>query len=156
MFGLKKKGRYHSQKFHSFLKDSIKPGLALLFAKTRYPGRVRLLNRWGRKHPRRLVMYYSIFAFLILGWNIAGFFVGGEKQEDPLKLRKMANTDNVFSGMAVINRNREAIQSSVSEYAEANLKLYQKLDSLISLKKLTREDSLEIARLYRIINSNSN
>lgn len=157
MFGIKKKGRYHSQKFHSFLQDSIRPFLASLFARTRYPGRIRLMNRWGRKHPRKLVTYYCIFAFLLLGWNVAGFFIGNDKEsnEDPLKLKDMANTENIFSGMAVLNRNREAIQSSVSEYAETNIKLYTQLDSLLSLKIKTREDSLEIVRLYRILNSNS-
>lgn len=158
MFGFKRKGREQSAKFHSTLKGFLMPMLNNLFIKTRYRGRARLINRWGRKHPKKVIWLYSASAVLLLGLNLPGLFIpqNNNPGRDPLRLEDMAKTGSVFDGMTDINRNREAIQSAVSDYAKVNVELCLRLDSLISLENKTATDSLEIMQLYRKLNYNTN
>ena len=68
----------------------------------------------------------------------------------------MSVADDMFDGMMTINKNREAIQSSISDYANAGILLTMKLDSLLNLDIKSREDSLEIAGIIEKLNIKEN
>lgn len=157
MFGIKRKGREHSSKLFEELQHRIVPMLQWIGSKARYNGRKRLFCRWGRKNPKKVIIYYASIASMLLVWNIMGMVlprnsVKSNKSSDPLKLESVADGNNVFDGMTQINSNRESIKNAVQDYAEANLKIANRLDSLIRLDHKSRHDSIEIVRLYRKIN----
>ena len=155
MFGIKRKGREQSEKIHRFLRERLRHIFLSLSGRLRYSGRSRLFKRWGRKNPRKAMMYYACFVVVILGWNVMGMVSVSRhetvsKRVDPLKLKDM------FDGMMTINKNREAIQSSISDYANAGILLTMKLDSLLNLDIKSREDSLEIAGIIEKLNIKEN
>lgn len=155
MFGIKKRGREQSTKLHRLIASSLEP-LARRFAqRLRYPARRRLLNIWGARNRHKVVALYCGFVVVILAFNIAGFVNASPDSavnEDPLRLADMTD-GNPFDGMAVVNGNRESIRSSVTELAKAKLVLANRLDSLCGLEVKSREDSLEIVRIYNIFNN---
>lgn len=107
------------------------------------------------------MMYYACFVVVILGWNVMGMVSVSRhetvsKRVDPLKLKEMSVADDMFDGMMTINKNREAIQSSISDYANAGILLTMKLDSLLNLDIKSREDSLEIAGIIEKLNIKEN
>lgn len=159
MFGIKRKGREQSVRFFGSLRSRIAPFLGSIFEKTRYNARKRLFIRWGRKNPRTIVWSYACFAVVILGWNILGSVYSGNREtaheDDFLKLKAMAASGEMFDGMANINRNRECIQSAVSEYAKLNMDIARRLDSLMNVENKTRKDTLELMELYYKIKPNS-
>lgn len=158
MLSLKRKGREQSAKLHDFLRSALTPIWNIIATKVRFHGRSRLINRWGRKHPQKAVWLYASFAVMILGWNIAGLFLPHDmaKDKDPLGLNEMASAGSVFDGMMTINKNRESIQSNVSDYAKAEIRLYEEMDSLISLKVKTKKDSVRIVSIWNLLNSKIN
>ncbi len=161
MFGIKRKGREQSEKIHRFLRERLRHIFLSLSGRLRYSGRSRLFKRWGRKNPRKAMMYYACFVVVILGWNVMGMVSVSRhetvpKRVDPLKLKEMSVADDMFDGMMTINKNREAIQSSISDYANAGILLTMKLDSLLNLDIKSREDSLEIAGIIEKLNIKEN
>lgn len=161
MFGIKRKGREQSARVYELLKERLVPVFQVLSGKLRYSGRRRLFIRWGRNNPRKAVSYYACFVVAILGWNVS-YITGASGHEtaadtdDPLKLREMTVMGDMFDGMMKINKNREAIHASISDYANAGISLTMKLDSLLNIDIKTGEDSLEIVRIIETLNIKEN
>lgn len=156
MLGIKKRGREQSAKLHRIIRDNIAPYVARLSQRIRFPARKRLANRWGRRNPKKVVAMYAVFALAAILWNGLGLVHSRESRrqtKDPLGFSGMTAVANPFDGMAEINMNREAIRSSLTDVAEVNMRLAQRLDSLCSKESLTRNDSLEIVRIYRKLNN---
>ncbi len=156
MAGIKLKGRNQALKLHNWFHSLTRPIMDKVTVGLRFKGRVRLINRWGKKHPKRLMVYYSLFACGILMINLIGLFAGGgsdAKVSDPLNLEKLS-ADTPFSAMATVNMNRETIHAALTEYAEANIRLAQRFDSLYNLPVKTRTDSIELLNIYRKLYNN--
>lgn len=155
MLGIKKKGRQQAARLHRIIGENVAPYFLRLSSRLRIAGRTRLFRRWGRNNPKKVVSFYAGFVVVVLTWNILGL-VGvrsiPESHKDPLRLAEMSSVSNPFEGMAAINRNREVINNSVSELAQANAILAHRLDSLLRLESMTRKDSLEIVDIYTRLN----
>lgn len=159
MSKFRKNAREKSSRIHAAIQNSLAPILQKWLSKTRYPSRKRLFQRWGRKHPKKAASYYFAILILLLGWNVISMIIQHDKDnsaEKVLNLDRFASSKEVFDGMMTINRNREAIRESMSEYATLNLEIANRLDSLMSLPQMTHADSLEAARLYKSLNLNHN
>lgn len=157
MFSIKRKGRTQAARLHKWIEDLTKSLTSKLSSGLRLKGRVRLMNRWGKKHPRKLMLYYSFFALSLLSINLLGLIVDNSNMSDgagdPLKLNELS-TDTPFGGMEKINYNREVIQQTLAEYAEANIQLAQRFDSLYNLPVKSRADSMEMMNTYRKLYNN--
>lgn len=164
MGALKDKGRAASSKLHMIFRQWIEPHIGNIRKRTRYGGRMRLFKRWGNKHPKKVVTFYMVFVVAILGFNSLGLIFAsnsknagkGNESEAPINLNRIADAGSMFNGMAQINSNLEAIQAMNTKYAETNIRLATKLDSLINLKEWSREDSLEICKLTKQLNIKTN
>lgn len=154
MFGIKRRGREQSAKIHRLISGAVAPWIERVSGRLRFPARKRLLNRWGSRHPRRVVALYAAFAVSILLWNVAGLVIGSPEKggSDPLGLAQRLE-GNPFDGMLDVNRNRESIREAVSELAETNVRLANRLDSLCSLRVKTRRDSIEIMTICNKLNN---
>ena len=156
MFGIRKKGREQSAKLHRVLRENVAPFVARLSERSRLPARKRLVVWWGRKNPWKVVASYAVFAVAAIAWNSYGLIPSGKSLKsggDPLGFSGMASVSNPFDGMTEINVNKAAIRSTLSDIADVNLELAQRLDSLCSLESKTRKDSLEIVRIYSKLNN---
>lgn len=154
MFGIKKRGRALSKKAHSMMAQKSLPFFQKVAVKLRLSARMKLLNRWGRNHPKKMVAYYIMFAFCILAINFIFPLVhtsSRQNKSDPLELNKVAKNDFV-NGMQHINLNRELIQDAVTELNNSRLDIANHLDSLCNLPVKTLEDSIQISYLWNILN----
>lgn len=152
MYGIKRKGREQSAKVHGAIKNSLKPFFEMLSAKTRYPARKVIINRWGRHHPKRVVCLYGMFAVIILSFNIMGHFLHDSSNtttnSDVLNIARKSSV-NPVQGMSQININRKVIGSTMQDYADVNISLAHRLDSLVRLDGKSRQDSIEILNIYK-------
>lgn len=157
MFGLKKKGREKAQAIHRTIREQLSPHLARLGERLRLRGRIRLVNIWARKHPRKLMFYYSAFAVLLLGITLLSDSFGqSEKQEDPLSLKSIPSMSHRLQSISNMEIQNERIKRETAQFGQMGMRLFNELDSLLKLPTKTHEDSLRIATNYRILNDTFN
>ena len=157
MFGIKRKGREISEKTHGKLAGCIKPYIDRQAVKMRLAGRIRLLDRWGRKNPKRLFLYYLCFAIIIISLNVIMSWVCSidhSADKDPLELSRLSQT-NLVDGMNVLNLNREQIKDAVHDYNQARIILAHRLDSLCNLPVKSSSDSTQIYNLWNLLNNHN-
>lgn len=151
MFHLKKKGRKHASKAHNALRSFLRPKLEALGRKLRLSGRVRLLNRWGRRNPGLMGASYAFIAAILIALNVLSMFrpdVPANADSNLVAVRDVmadSSARSVFDGMSRINRNREAINNINAKYAERGAQVASEADSLANLPVKSREDSLRLA-----------
>lgn len=151
MFGIKKRGRKISAKVFNQTSRGLSGYFGKWSAGWRIQGRLKLFSRWGKRHPKRLCIYYVAFALVILSVNILFSIISlshPNTDQDSLGLSQIVNSSPV-SGMTQININREVINATIDEYASTSLLLASRLDSLNNIKEKSREDSIEMVSIYQ-------
>lgn len=157
MLGLKKKGREKARLFHDSLKTRLSPHIARFGERLRIAARVRLANRWARKNPKRVMTFYLSFAFCLLAFSILLDFLPREtKETETLGIETIPSMSHRFQSLNSTEINNERIKREVAQFGQMGMMLYNELDSLLRLTVKTHEDSVRIAKNYKILNDTFN
>ena len=131
---------------HRLIRAWLQPRLGEVGNRFRLGGRIRLANRWARKHPRRtFACVVGSLAFLRAG-NIAAssvsrlpvsrtspaMFPASRKASDP-----------------TTQANKNVHRTTLMELTGRGQKLREELDSLIALPRKSHADSIRIVQRYQ-------
>ena len=157
MFNIKKKGREKARKFHVAIKAQFSPLLARLGEKLRIGARVRWANKWAKRHPKRLMVNYSAFAALLIGFTllIDGYQIS-KRNTDTLGLKSIPSMRHRLQSLNNTEIQHERIRQEVYALGQKGMTICNELDSLMKLPNKTHEDSLRIYRNYEILNNTFN
>lgn len=154
MFGIKKKGRATTQKLHSFLKDLLSPVAFRIANKLRMQGRMRLANRWARKHPKYFISGYCILAVTILSGTLLWDFMIRDRSEDKESIMSsIVPINHRLKYLEIYEANQQMLKNEIAELGRRGMVLYNEMDSLMRIENKTREDSTRIACIYTNLNS---
>lgn len=141
---------------HRLIRAWLQPRLGEVGNRFRLGGRIRLANRWARKHPRRtFACVVGSLAFLLAG-NIAGdVLLTGNRETDEAawtgteSLNGIALVEPMFQGFRTIQANKNVHRTTLMELTDRGQKLREELDSLIALPRKSHADSIRIVQRYR-------
>lgn len=150
-FKRKKKERRHAGLFWKMMGDLCSPVTQWLEKKLHYRSRIRLLNRWGRHHPKKLFYCYCVCAVIIISLNILSIDFH-HPQDIVAPFPDLSDADKVFEKNREIENTHSLIHSVETEYASSNYYLVDRLDSLVKVPVKSHADSVEIVRIYNKLN----
>lgn len=141
---------------HRLIRAWLQPRLGEVGNRFRLGGRIRLANRWARKHPRRtFACVVGSLAFLLAG-NIAGdVLLTGNRETDEAtwtgteSLNGIALVEPMFQGFRTIQANKNVHRTTLMELTGRGQKLREELDSLIALPRKSHADSIRIVQRYQ-------
>lgn len=153
MFNIKRKGREEAAKIHDNINSSLLRLSEKLNRRYSLQARCRLFICRAKRNPKKVLAYYALYLVIITLINLYWIaYRPGINNQDPLNLTEISSVDDGFAGMSLINSNRVAIHSEMTQIAEATIALSDRLDSLLKLDHLSRKDSLEIIQIYQKLN----
>lgn len=149
-----KKRRIQKEKLHKALADSFSPLRKGFKEKLRLKGKIRLLNMWARKNPKKIfISFLCAMAIIIIGDLLLSKWLNRPEMSPEVN---MLNVSPIFNGMNRIENNRENIQLYLNSIIEEGLSLSQKLDSLQSIENKTPQDSANIKAAINRLNALNN
>ena len=122
----------------------------------RLAGRIRLANRWARKHPlRTFACVVGSLAFLLAG-NIAGdvLLTDNRKTDEAVwtgteSFNGIALVEPMFQGFRAIQANKNVHRTTLMELTGRGQELREELDSLIAIPRKSHADSIRIVQRYQ-------
>ena len=128
----------------------LKPGVGALGRSCRLQGRIRLMNRWSRQHPKRMgcLVIGSLVAVLLSDLFLSAHFAANQTAPNQVAI---ANMDSVFRGLQIIQENKLVQQNTVLSLTDRGRILHRELDSLIALPNKSHQDSMRIIRDYKVL-----
>lgn len=124
--------------------DWLRPRVDRIHRDWRVNARVRLANRYARKHPRRVFISLSAILMLVFAANILLALMTGKGKESSVP-PDFINVSEVYAKMADLKERQKVIESEKLELARYTMSLMERVDSLSRLEDMTHEDSLELA-----------
>ena len=131
---------------HRLIRAWLQPRLGEVGNRFRLGGRIRLTNRWARKHPRRT------FACVV---GSLAFLLTGNRETDEAawtgteSLNGIALVEPMFQGFRTIQANKNVHRTTLMELTGRGQKLREELDSLIALPRKSHADSIRIVQRYQ-------
>ena len=131
---------------HRLIRAWLQPRLGEVGNRFRLGGRIRLANRWARKHPRRT------FACVV---GSLAFLLAGNRETDEAawtgteSLNGIALVEPMFQGFRTIQANKNVHRTTLMELTGRGQKLREELDSLIALPRKSHADSIRIVQRYQ-------
>ena len=157
MFNIKKKGRLNARKFHDALMKQFSPILIRVGERLRLSVRIRWANKWAKRHPKRLMISYSAFAILLLGFTLLVDGYQSHKQNaNTLGLNSIPSMKHRLQSLNNSEIQQERIRQEVHALGQKGMIIYNELDSLIKLPVKTHDDSIKIVQNYKILNKTFN
>lgn len=159
MFGIKKKGRQAAASVHNAIGDIFKKQNAKFCKKARIEGRAKLANRWAKKHPYKLAIFYGGFAAVLLTLNIVEYYFNS-REDKSTETSSMGSlykvTRRSFESLSMISNNRIQMETAVSELGLKGQRMLQELDSLNRLPSKTHTDSVRMYSIYTTLHKTFN
>lgn len=155
MFGIRKNNKKKSKQTAIFIKNLLSPYLQKISETIRIDGRIRLANRWGRKHPRRLMFYYAVFSVTLLAVTLITDIMNHAASDtsDVLKISDIPQMYNRLNFIQSQEGKQELIKHEIADLYGKGLILYNELDSLQHLQNKSHQDSIRIITIYQALNS---
>lgn len=101
--------------------------------------------------------FYMSFAFSLLAFSILLDFLPREtKETETLGIETIPSMSHRFQSLNSTEINNERIKREVAQFGQMGMMLYNELDSLLRLTVKTHEDSVRIAKNYKILNDTFN
>lgn len=137
---------------HRLIRAWLQPRLGEVGNRFRLAGRIRLANRWARKHPlRTFACVVGSLAFLLAG-NIAGdvLLTDNRKTDEAVwtgteSFNGIALVEPMFQGFRAIQANKNVHRTTLMELTGRG----QELDSLIAIPRKSHADSIRIVQRYQ-------
>ena len=134
--------------------NAVRPKVRRLSDRLRIPARIRLANRWGAKHPKRVFAISFTTVFCLMVGSIASDFYSfaksrNAKTESPSLISDIPSIQSITDYNNHINDQKSVSRHIVGEIGNTGLRLKAELDSLMDLPVKTHEDSLQIVNKYR-------
>lgn len=156
MFGIKRKGREKAAKFHKAIEEYLRPLVQKGADKIKLHRRIRIANIWARRHPKRLMTYYTIFALALLSITLISDFTSTKQTEDVLGIKSIPSMSHRLKSINNTEIQNERIRMEIAELGKKGQVIYEELDSLMKLPNKTHADSLKILSTYKILNETFN
>ena len=157
MFNFRKKGRQKARMFHESLKAQFSPIIVRLGERSRIRVRIRLANKWAKRHPKKLMIIYSTFTVVLLGFTLLfDGYNSHKKSEDNLGLNSIPSMRHRLQSLNNTEIQQERIRQEVHALSQKGMTIYNELDSLIKLPVKTHDDSIKIVQNYNILNKTFN
>ena len=130
---------------HRLIRAWLQPRLGEVGNRFRLAGRIRLANRWARKHPRHT------FACVVgsLAFPPAGKPADEAAWTGTESLNGIALVEPMFQGFRTIQANKNVHRTTLMELTGRGQKLREELDSLIALPRKSHADSIRIVQRYQ-------
>lgn len=137
------KAKANVDQYFSEMKEYLFPLVIEFRERLRLDGRVRLANRWGRKHPKRLFAYFvsSVLCIGICDFVISSCIFACDKNNEQ---QKVLTVQPMFQGMHEINARKMSIKNNYDMMVQKSKQLGMELDSLNAIENKTKEDSIDI------------
>lgn len=152
MFGLRKRKNRQPSQLMRAIGLLVSPILASIRKKIRYNGRARLLNRWGRKSPRKVWYMYVCMGLILITVNIVQLIFhskssGVSNYVADMPLLSYDNKVNMFD----IVRNNQDINDKIEQYTSESRRLLAELDTLVKKDVKSHQDSIRILTIYNTL-----
>lgn len=156
MVKLKKKAREKAAKLQKVILDLLFPLFNKCSERFQLRRKIRIANIWAKRHPKKLLVYYLLFAVCLLATSIIFDFTSTRIKEDSLDLKSLPVMKHRLQSIDNTETMHEKIRTEVSELGQKGIELCHELDSLINLPNKSRSDSLKIISTYTILNNTFN
>ena len=116
-------------------------------------------NQWAKDNPKKFfhwtVGVLSFFLVLTIIFSIAAFLTDEQKKQKPLvgENGEIENIQPMFDGLHNSENNKKVIKSEVHDITDEGLEIKKELDSLVALPYKTHEDSVQMYRDYKRLES---
>lgn len=117
--------------------------------------RIVLANRWARHHPKRFFVYFLVCMASLVTVNETIYFLVKKNHQNNTATSVLAIRP-VFDGIHRIDANREGLKMQLNLLIDEGNTLLNSLDSIYNLPVKTHNDSIEIHRLMKKIETISN
>ncbi len=146
MKSIKRTIRDSRLKTHQAVSGWLRPRLGAVGLRWRLPARIRLVNRWATRHPKKTFCYVTGALLMILVADFA--LTGAMDEKNNPDMEHIANVEPMFRGFRTIQANKDEHRKTVLELAGQGQAIRQELDSMIRIPAKTRDDSISIMRKY--------
>ena len=141
---------------HRLIRAWLQPRLGEVGNRFRLGGRIRLANRWARKHPRRtFACVVGSLAFLLAG-NIAGdvLLTGNRKTDEAAwtgteSLNGIALVEPMFQGFRTIQANKNVHRTTLMEHDWPGTETAGGTGFAHRLPRKSHADSIQIVQRYQ-------
>ncbi len=156
MFGIKRKGREKSAQLHKALESHLSPIVRKFSERIQLQRKIRIANIWAKRHPKKLMIYYSTFAFCLLGLTLLADFWTTEAPNDSLGMKDIPSMSHRLQSLNRTDMQNERIKQELGELGVKGMALYNQLVSLMKIPNKTPQDSVRIFSTYNILNNTFN
>lgn len=129
----------------STMAEYLSPLRSYISDKWKLKGKIRLLNIWAKRHPKRFMASFLVTMLCIFFLDVV--ITSAIKDNAKKGSLPMLIVSQNFDGMRKIENNRENIKSVFSKIVEDGNILIAELDSLKRIENKTREDSIAIINI---------
>lgn len=147
MKSIKRAFREKREKTHNAVSLWLQPKINRIGQRIRLAGRIRLANRWARKHPKK--MFSLSFGTLFILF-LTTFFHGPAEEKSIIP--DDVGVQSALTGLSTIIDYRNYHENTVNALALQGGAIKREIDSLVSLPNKTSEDSIRIFQNYRKLN----
>ena len=147
MKSLRQTFRDNRRKAHGAIRSWLRPKMGAIGTRYRLAARIRKVNSWATRHPRRTFGYVVGSLLMILVCDI--IVTGARMESQEPELQSIANVEPIFSGFRNIQANKEAQRRRLMEITGDGQAVKHELDSLIAIPRKSHDDSIGIIRRYR-------
>lgn len=109
----------------------------------RFKARARLINRWGRKHPKTVVIVFFSTMFVCFG-IVLGYNARYKSQKGSPMTSDLAIFKNTFESSARVRAMEVSTRAAYEDVLDKAISCGQELDSLLNIKDKSKADSLRM------------
>ena len=154
MKSLKETFRSSKARIHDPLVRWLRPKVSAFGQRHRLAPRIRIANRWARKHPKKTFAYMVVTLLTVIFTDLTITAFSYSDRENPMTT--IATVEPIFDGFRAIQANKQAHQEQILSLAAKGRSVKSEIDSLIAIPEKSHSDSITIIQRYRQLQTIAN